>query len=88
MSPRLFSVVTVVILRAAAMPAVVYGIAIDEAVCGIAAMSEGQDRWRRQKAKGRENGDHHRRAEARPGAECPHYALRVVGRRRYDKPYR
>jgi hypothetical protein len=88
MGRRLFSVVTVVILRAAAMHAVVHGIGIDETVHGIAAVSEGQDRWGRHKAKGRENGDHHRSAKAQPSAECPHYALSVVGRRHYDKPYR
>jgi hypothetical protein len=88
MSPGQFSVVTVVILRATAIHAVVHGIGIDETVCGIAAMSEGQDRWWRHKAKGRENGAHHRRAKAKPSAECPHYALSVVGRRRCDKPRR
>jgi hypothetical protein len=87
MGPRLFTVVAVVILRVA-MHAVIHGIRIGEAVGGVAAMPEGQDRGRRYKAERGEDGNGHRHAEAKPGAESPHYALSVVGRRRCDKPHR
>ena len=88
MSPRRFSVVTVVIMRAAAMHRMIHGIGIGEAMQGIFAMAEGQDSGRRHEAKGSENGNHHRRAKAKPGTESPHYPLSVVGRRRCDKPHR
>jgi hypothetical protein len=88
MSPRRFSGVTVVIVRSAAMHPMIHGIGIGEAMQGVAAMAKGQDSGRGHKAKGSENGHHHCRAEAKPGAEYPHYALSVVGRRRCDKPHR
>jgi hypothetical protein len=88
MSLRRFSVVTVVIMRAAAMHRMIHGIGIGEAMQGIFAMAEGQDSGRRHEAKGSENGNRHRCAKAKPGTESPHYPLSVVGRRRCDKPHR
>jgi hypothetical protein len=73
-----FSVITLMILSAAADHAVIDGIGMNEAMCGVVAMAESQDGRRRHKAKGGENGDHHRRAKAKPGAECPHYSLSLV----------
>jgi hypothetical protein len=87
MSPRRFSVIAVVILGTAAMHVVIYGIGISEAVDGVAAVAEGHDRGRCHEAKRGESGDHHSRAKAEPTSESPHYALSVVGKRRYDKPH-
>jgi hypothetical protein len=61
--------VAVVIWHATAMHAVIHGIRIGEAVSNIVAMAESHDRWGRDKAKGGENGDHHRRAKATPGTQ-------------------
>jgi hypothetical protein len=79
MGPRLFTVVAMVTLRAAAMHAVIYGIRIGEAVGSIVAVTEGHDRWRGHEAKGGEGGDCHCHSEAKPSAECPHYETSLVG---------
>ena len=69
MGPRLFTVVAVTTLRAAAMHAVIYGIRIGEAVGNHVAMAESHDRWRRHEAKGGPGRDQHRHAKARPRAQ-------------------
>jgi len=76
MSPWLLSVVAVVSLGAAAMHAVIHDVGVGEAMHSVAALAEGQDRRRGHEAKGRKHGDHHRRAEAKPGAECPQYEFK------------
>src|SRR5262249_21795884 len=50
MSPRRFSGIVVAILGTAAMHVVMYGIGISEAVDGVAAVAEGHDRRRCDKA--------------------------------------
>jgi hypothetical protein len=69
--------VAVVICRATAMHAVIHDIRIGEAVGSIVAMTESHDRWGRDKAKGGENGEHHRHSKAKPGTECPHYEFKL-----------
>jgi hypothetical protein len=71
--------VAVVLLGVTAMHAVIDGIGIGEAVDGVTAMAEGHDRGRCDEAKSGKNRDHHRRAEAKPGAECPHDGFEPSG---------
>ena len=60
---------------------VIHGVGIGETMHGIAAVAERHECRRRDKAKGSENGDHHRRAEAKPGAQLSNageaYCLRL-----------
>ena len=87
MSPRQFSVVAVVLLCIAAMHAVIHGVGIGETMHGIAAVAERHECRRRDKAKGSENGDHHRRAEAKPGAQLLQHWGSLLPQAERCKPY-
>jgi hypothetical protein len=78
MGPRQRPVIAVMLLRKAAMRAVIDGIGMGEAIQGVLAVAEGQHGRRRREAKCGEGGDDDRHAEAEPGAECPQHGSSLV----------
>jgi hypothetical protein len=72
-------VIAMMLLLGASVHAVIQGVGIDEAMYGVAAVTEGQDGWWGHEAKGGEGGDCHCHPEAKPSAKSPHYETSLVG---------